>query len=131
MSVKIRLARHGRKKMPYYRMVVADSRYPRDGRFIEILGYYHPVAAREEQQVKVDEEKVLKWLHRGALPTDTCRSILRKQGLMQKFHEAKLAMKKNGSATPAASEAPEEPAPEAVPAAESEAAGGEPAPGEA
>jgi small subunit ribosomal protein S16 len=94
MSVKIRLARHGRKKAPYYRMVVADSRAPRDGRFIEILGYYHPLNKNEEQQVKVDEEKTLKWLNTGATPSDTCRSILRKQGIMKKWHDARQAEKK-------------------------------------
>jgi small subunit ribosomal protein S16 len=91
MSVKIRLARHGRKKAPYYRMVVADSRYPRDGRFIEILGIYQPLNKKEGDQVRVDETKTLEWLRRGATPSDTCRSILRKQGIMRKFHEQKLA----------------------------------------
>ena len=93
MSVKIRLARHGRRKAPYYRMVVADSRKPRDGRFIEILGTYQPLNKVETDQVKVDEEKVLKWLANGATPSDTCRSILRKQGILKKFHEQKLAAK--------------------------------------
>ena len=90
MSVKIRLARHGRRKAPYYRMVVADTRSPRDGRFIEILGIYHPLNKKTEEQVRVDEAKTLKWLNEGAIPSDTCRSILRKQGIMQKFHEAKV-----------------------------------------
>ena len=91
MAVKIRLARHGRKKAPHYRMVVADSRFPRDGRFIEILGYYHPLNKNVEEQVKINEEKTLAWLEKGALPSDTCRSLLRKQGVMKKFHETKLA----------------------------------------
>ena len=91
MSVKIRLARHGRRKAPYYRLVVADSRYPRDGRFIDILGFYHPLDRKNEEKVRVDEVKALEWLHRGATPSDTCRSILRKQGIMKKFHEAKVA----------------------------------------
>jgi small subunit ribosomal protein S16 len=93
MSVKIRLARHGRKNAPYYRMVVADSRFPRDGRFIAILGYYHPLNNAEAEQVKVNEAKVLEWLGKGALPSDTCRSLLRKQGIMKKFHEGKVAAK--------------------------------------
>ena len=101
MSVKIRLARHGRKKAPYYRMVVADSRNSRDGRFIEILGFYHPLNKVEDQQVKVDETKALHWLERGAIPSDTCRSILRKQGIMKKFHEAKVEAKKAAKQTPA------------------------------
>lgn len=91
MSVKIRLARHGRKKAPYYRMVVADSRSPRDGRFIDILGYYQPLNPDENAQIKIDEEKALKWLSNGATPSDTCRSLLRKQGIMKKFHEQKVA----------------------------------------
>lgn len=94
MSVKIRLTRHGRRKAPYYRMVVADSRYPRDGRFIEILGIYHPLNKKEEEQIRIDEDKAMAWLNKGAQPSDTCRSILRKKGIMQKFHEAKVAVKK-------------------------------------
>ena len=93
MSVKIRLARHGRRKAPYYRMVVADSRYPRDGRFIEILGIYHPLNKNEAEQIRIDEDKALAWLNQGAIPSDTCRSLLRKQGIMKKYHEAKVATK--------------------------------------
>ncbi|HOE95643.1 MAG TPA: 30S ribosomal protein S16 [Candidatus Sumerlaeota bacterium] len=105
MAVRIRLARHGRKKAPYYRMVVADSRFPRDGRFIEILGYYHPLEKDEEKQVKVDEEKALMWLDRGAIPTDTCRSLLRKQGILRKHHEAKQAARLASKAASAPAEA--------------------------
>jgi len=94
MSVKIRLARHGRKKAPYYRMVVADERFPRDGRYIEILGFYHPLDRKNEEQVRIDETKTLEWLARGAQPSDTCRSILRKQGIMNKHHESKVAARK-------------------------------------
>jgi small subunit ribosomal protein S16 len=93
MSIKIRLARHGRKKAPYYRMVVADARFPRDGRFIEILGIYQPLNKEPAEQIRVDEAKALKWLNEGAQPSDTCRSLLRKQGIMKKFHEAKAAAK--------------------------------------
>ena len=93
MSIKIRLARHGRRNAPYYRMVVADSRFSRDGRFIEILGHYHPLNKSETDQIKVDEAKVLEWLGKGALPSDTCRSLLRKQGIMKRFHESKVAKK--------------------------------------
>jgi small subunit ribosomal protein S16 len=110
MSVKIRLARHGRKKAPYYRMVVADGRFARDGRFIEILGFYHPLDRKNEEQVRVDEAKVLEWLTRGAQPSDTCRSILRKQGIMKKFHEMRVAAKK-------ALSSPAAPAPVAPPPA--------------
>ncbi len=94
MSVRIRLARFGRSKAPYYRMVVADQRFPRDGRFIEILGFYHPLEKDEAKQVNVDETKVMKWLGQGALPSDTCRSILRRQGIMKKFHESQVAARK-------------------------------------
>lgn len=94
MSVKIRLARHGRKKAPHYRMVVADSHYPRDGRFLEILGIYHPQNKVESEQVRIDEAKALKWLGVGAQPSDTCRSILRKQGILKKFHESKVEARK-------------------------------------
>jgi len=104
MSVKIRLARHGRRKAPYYRMVVADSRCPRDGRFIEILGIYQPLNKKAEDQVRVDETKTLKWLNEGAMPSDTCRSILRKQGIMKKFHEAKVAVRQAAKADKAAKE---------------------------
>lgn len=107
MSVKIRLTRHGRKKAPYYRMVVADSRKARDGRFIEILGIYQPLNKNENDQVRVDEAKVLKWLECGAVPSDTCRSILRKQGIMKKFHDARQETKKGTKpATPAKAETP-------------------------
>ena len=94
MSVKIRLARHGRRNAPYYRMVVADSRFPRDGRFIEILGFYQPLNKNEEDQVSVDEAKILQWLEKGATPSDTCRSILRKKGIMNKFHQMRVDAKK-------------------------------------
>jgi small subunit ribosomal protein S16 len=87
MAVKIRLKRMGAHKKPFYRLVVADSRSPRDGRFIEEIGYYNPVAQPEE--VKIDEEKALKWLQNGAKPSDTVRNLLSKAGVMSKFHEAK------------------------------------------
>ena len=85
--VKLRLTRMGAAKQPAYRIVAADSRARRDGRFIEVLGYYNPLTNPAE--VKVDEEKVLKWLNDGALPTDTVRDILSKEGIMKKFHEQK------------------------------------------
>ncbi len=87
--VKLRLKRMGKKGHPFYRIVAADSRSPRDGRIIEQLGTYNPLNA--ESQVTLDEEKVMKWLQNGAQPSDTVRSILSKQGLMKKFHESKLA----------------------------------------
>ncbi len=87
--VKLRLKRMGKKGSPFYRIVAADSRSPRDGRFIEELGTYNPIA--KENQVTLDEEKVMKWLNNGAKPSDTVRSILSKQGLMKAFHESKMA----------------------------------------
>ena len=80
MAVKIRLRRMGAKKAPFYRIVVADSRYPRDGRFIEELGYYDPT--KEPSVVKIDAEKVKKWIANGAQPTDTVRSILKKSNVL-------------------------------------------------
>ena len=79
MAVKIRLRRMGAKKAPFYRIVVADSRYPRDGRFIEEVGYYDPMT--EPATIKLDNEKVKKWLANGAQPTETVRSILNKSGV--------------------------------------------------
>lgn len=87
MAVKLRLKRMGAKRAPYYRIVAADSRSPRDGRFIETVGTYNPVAKGE--QVTLKEEEVLKWLSNGAQPTDTVRDILSKAGIMKKFHESK------------------------------------------
>ena len=89
MAVKIRLNRMGAKKNPFYRIVVADSRAPRDGRFIEILGNYD--STKEPAIVKIDEEKALEWMNKGAQPSDTVRSLFSKQGIMAKFDEAKRA----------------------------------------
>lgn len=86
MAVKMRLKRMGAKRNAFYRLVVADSRFPRDGRFIEELGYYDPTT--EPETVKIDEEKALEWLANGAQPSDTVKSLLHKQGIMQK-HNAK------------------------------------------
>ena len=85
MSVKIRLTRIGRHKDPFFRIVAADSRSPRDGRFIETVGTYNSVANPAE--VKFDEELTLKWLRNGAIPTDTVRSLLSNAGILKKFHE--------------------------------------------
>lgn len=80
MAVKIRLRRMGAKKAPFYRIVVADSRYPRNGRFIEEVGYYDPT--QEPSVVKIDAEKTKKWIANGAQPTDTVKNILKKQGVL-------------------------------------------------
>lgn len=88
MAVKLRLMRMGAKKRPFYRIVAADSRYPRDGKFIEVVGTYNPVV--ENDSLKIDEEKAIKWLNTGALPTDTVRNLFSKAGVMEKFHNSKL-----------------------------------------
>ncbi|XEC97079.1 30S ribosomal protein S16 [Paenibacillus tarimensis] len=87
MAVRIRLKRIGAHKAPYYRVVVSDSRSPRDGRFIEEIGTYNPVA--QPAQVNIDEEKALKWLQTGAQASDTVRNLLSKAGILAKFHEQK------------------------------------------
>ena len=80
MAVKIRLRRLGAKKAPFYRVVVADSRFPRDGRFIEEIGYYDPT--KDPAVVKIDGEKAKKWIANGAQPTDTVKALLKKDGVM-------------------------------------------------
>lgn len=91
MAVKLRLKRMGSKQKPFYRIVAADSRGPRDGKFIELVGTYNPVKGQEV--VTVDEEKALKWLANGAQPTDTVRNILSKQGIMKKYADSKTKKK--------------------------------------
>ncbi len=88
MAVRIRLKRMGAHKKPFYRIVVSDSRSPRDGRFIEEIGTYNPLT--DPAQIKINEESALKWLQNGAQPSDTVRSLFRKQGILKKFHESKL-----------------------------------------
>ena len=87
MSVKIRMRRMGSKRKPFYRIVVADSRMPRDGRFIEEVGYYNPLTNSDE--VKLEEDKIFEWLEKGAQPSDTVRSLLSKAGVMTRYHDAK------------------------------------------
>lgn len=81
MAVKIRLRRMGAKKAPYYRVVVADSRYPRDGRFIEEIGTYDPM--KNPSEIKIDAEAAAKWLADGAQPTDTVKALLKKSGIVK------------------------------------------------
>ena len=81
MAVKIRLRRMGAKKAPFYRIVVADSRYPRDGRFIEEIGYYNPL--QDPPVVKIDAEKAAKWIAYGAQPTDTVKAIFKKNDIIK------------------------------------------------
>jgi small subunit ribosomal protein S16 len=105
MAVKIRLRRVGRKKSPMYRIVVADSKSPRDGKFIEIVGQYQPRTG--DKALNLVSDRVNYWLNVGAQPTDTVRSLLRKAGLLKQRHEARLAEKLQGRAVPLA-EKPEE-----------------------
>jgi len=92
MAVKLRLKRMGAKKKPFYRIVAADERSPRDGRSIETIGTYNPLTSPVE--IKIDQELALKWLSLGAKPTDTVRDLLSKVGVMKAYHESKPAKKK-------------------------------------
>lgn len=87
MAVKLRLKRGGSKQRPFYRIVAADARSPRDGRFIDTIGTYNPIPA--EYEVNIDEEKAMYWLTNGAQPTDTVRSLFSKKGIMAKYTESK------------------------------------------
>ena len=91
MSVKIRLKRMGSKKRPFYRIVVADSRSPRDGRFIETVGTYNPLV--EPAEVKLEKEDIMQWLNNGAQPSDTVRNLLSQAGIKKEFHESKMTKK--------------------------------------
>lgn len=84
MPVKIRLARHGKKKSPYYHIVIADGRAPRDGKFIERIGHYDPTT--NPATIKLNFDRALEWLNKGAQPTDTCRAILAYEGVLYKKH---------------------------------------------
>ena len=91
MAVKLRLKRTGAKKAPRYRIVAADSRFPRDGRDIETIGYINPTT--DPETVVLDAEKALDWLNKGAQTSDTVRNILSRQGVMKRFHDQKAAAK--------------------------------------
>lgn len=95
MAVKLRLKRMGSKKRPFYRIVAADSKSPRDGKFIEVVGTYDPILKTEDVAGKVtlNEELVMKWLKNGAEPTDTVRSLLRNKGILEKLHNEKANKK--------------------------------------
>ncbi len=93
MAVKLRLKRMGAKKRPFYRVVAADSRSPRDGRFIETIGTYNPIC--EPAEIKIDEELALKWLSNGAEPTDTVKNLFKKVGINEKFHKQKNTKKES------------------------------------
>lgn len=87
MAVKIRLKRMGAKKAPFYRVIVADFRSPRDGRFIDTIGTYNPLTTPAE--IKLNEESAIKWLNNGAIPTDTVKNLFSKAGIMEKYHNLK------------------------------------------
>ena len=88
MAVRIRLQRHGRKKRPFYRLVAADARAQRDGRFLERLGHYNPLT--DPAEVVIDEDRVLKWLKRGAQPSDTAKNLLSEAGIWERFTAERL-----------------------------------------
>jgi len=98
MAVRIRLRRVGRKKQPTYRIVVADSKAARDGKFIEIIGQYAPRASN--MALNLEEDRVHHWLDKGALPTDTVRSLLRRAGVLRKRHEARVGKDRVAKAVP-------------------------------
>ena len=89
MAVKLRLKRMGAKQKPFYRIVAADSKFPRDGRFIETIGTYDP--STTPATINIKEELAMKWLQNGAQPTDTVKNILSHAGLMKKLHESKFS----------------------------------------
>jgi small subunit ribosomal protein S16 len=106
MPVRIRLRRTGRKKAPTFRIVVADSESPRDGRFIEIVGQYQPRQGNNALNLKND--RVNYWLNNGAQPSDTVRSLLRRAGIMKARHEARLGGKLQAAAVPLSESTPDE-----------------------
>ena len=129
MTMKIRLARGGSKKRPFYRIVAADSRMPRDGRFIEKLGTYNPLLPKDsEERVKMNEERIQYWISQGAQPTDRVARMLEAAGLKEK---AERNNPKKGTPGKKAQERAEEKAAKAADAAEAEAAPAEEAPAEA
>jgi len=91
LAVRIRLRRMGSKKRPFYRVIVANAESPRDGRFIDQLGYYDPLT--DPATVKIDADKAILWLQRGAQPSDTAADILRREGITARHEEAKAATK--------------------------------------
>ena len=128
MAMKIRLARGGSKKRPFYRIVAADSRMPRDGRFIEKLGTYNPLLPKDsEERVKMDMERIKYWLSEGAQPTDRISRMLEAAGVLEKKERANL---KKGLPGKKAQERVEEKAAKAAAAAEAAAAPAEEAPAE-
>ena len=96
--VKIRLRRVGRKNAPFYRILIADSQMPRDGKFIEVIGQYAP--RQSEGALQINEERANHWLNQGAQPTDTVRSLLRRAGILKRRHEQRIGMERQPGAVP-------------------------------
>ena len=103
MAVKMRLRREGKRKQPFYRVVVADSRSPRDGRFIEDIGYYQPL--REPSEIAIDRERALYWLGEGVQPSDAVRQLLRVSGIWEEFRPGDTGRQRASAAQPAAAAA--------------------------
>jgi small subunit ribosomal protein S16 len=95
VAVRLRMKRMGSKKRPFYRLVAADTRYQRDGRFIEILGYYDPMV--KPFKFVVDREKTMKWLNNGALLSETAESLLRREGIVQEYNNTKQKSKQSST----------------------------------
>lgn len=106
MAIAIRLRRMGRKRKPFYRMIIADERNPRQGKFIDDLGYYDPM--QDPAQVQINEEKALMWLKNGAKPTDTVRNLLSKAGILENFHTEVNSADQEGDDTETAEQPQEE-----------------------
>jgi small subunit ribosomal protein S16 len=115
MAVRIRLRRTGRKKQPMYRIVVADSRSPRDGKFIEVIGQYAPRSGENALNLKTDRANY--WLDSGAQPSDTVRSLLRKAGVLKARHEQRVSAKRGAAAVPVAEAPPGDEMPSVEPRA--------------
>src|SRR3954470_23890038 len=103
--VKIRLRRVGRKNAPFYRILIADSQMPRDGRFIEVIGQYAP--RKSDGALQIDEARANHWLNQGAQPTDTVRSLLRRAGILKKRHEQRVGVGRKSAAVPVSEKADE------------------------
>lgn len=118
MAVRMRLMRMGKKKSPYYRVVVIDGRAPRDGRYIDLIGRYDP--RQNPSLVEIDGDKAVDWLRKGAQPSDTVRRLLEESGVWSRFKVASGKIHTVGAKPPSAPAAPPAPAPEPAPAASSE-----------
>lgn len=118
MAVRMRLMRMGKKKSPYYRVVVIDGRAPRDGRYIDLIGRYDP--RQNPSLVEIDGDKAVDWLKKGAQPSDTVRRLLEESGVWSRFKVASGKIHTVGSKPPSAQAAPPAPAPEPAPATSSE-----------